>query len=114
VAFEAAQHSRMAISRSLASQNTNAHYFVHDSATSDAKMTIENSVGQYTPNHAVVAQTGGTVSVGGSKFAYNGGCALNNSGGTVFTFTLGGNGTNRGDSNLGGNTCGTVAPAAQF
>jgi len=110
---EGGQNSRVAVNRSFVEHAGANGLKASDGTSANAQMTIENSESDYNTN-GVTAGTGASVSVGGSKLSFNSGCGLNAAGGGMFTFVQGANGTNRGHSNAGGNTCGTVSPAAQF
>ena len=114
IGVEAAQHSRVAISNSLIASAAADGARADDVATGETHLSIENSSIEHNTGNGVNAQAGATVAVGGTKLAFNTGCGLNNGGGNVFTFTQGGNGTNRGHLNAGGNTCGTISSAPQF
>jgi hypothetical protein len=114
IGIEAAQHSFVAVSNSFVSKATADGLRADDVATSDAQMTIDNTQSEHNGGNAINAQTGSSVTVGGSKLSFNAGCGLNNGGGNLLTFVQGANGTNRGHRNLGGNTCGAFSPSPEF
>src|SRR5437899_12145164 len=106
IGVEANQHSRVAVSRSLAAGNTSDGFRGDDSLSTDAQLTIDNSASENNGGSGITAQTGAQVTVGGSKVAFNGGRGLNQSRGRrLFTFTHGGNGTNRANGTIRGQTC---------
>jgi hypothetical protein len=114
IGIEATQHSFVSVSNSLVSAATADGMRADDAVSADAQLTVDNSVSENNGGNGINAQAGSSISVGGTKLAFNGGCGLNNGGGNLFSFTQGANGTNRGHHNSGGNTCGVVGPAPQF
>ncbi|HXZ28929.1 MAG TPA: hypothetical protein VEG08_13130 [Terriglobales bacterium] len=108
IGIEAAQHSRVLVNHSITELATNDGMKADDAATGDAQMAIESSESTFNAN-GITAGAGSSVNVGGSRIINNSSCSLNNSGGTLFSFTQGGAGTNR----ISGGTCGTITPLAQ-
>jgi hypothetical protein len=101
IGIESAQHSRTAVQNSLSSKAVADGMKADDAATSDAQMTVMYSESVYNAN-GITAGTGSTVSVGDSKLAFNSSCSSNIAGGSYFTFTIAGTGTNH----VVGPTCG--------
>jgi hypothetical protein len=106
--IEAAQHSRVLVTRSFTETAAADGMRADDSATGDSQMVVEKSESSFNAN-GINAQTGATIAVGDSNVSFNTTCSLDNSGGTLFSFSSGANGTNR----LIGGTCGTITPKPQ-
>jgi hypothetical protein len=113
IGVESAQHARVVINRSLIQNASTDGVRIDDASTTDAQATIDRSDISYNSNGVSTTTAGSFASVGGTKLAFNSGCGLNNAGGSVFTFTQGGSGTNRGHGNAN-NSCGVITPIAQF
>ena len=105
IGVEAAQHSHVIVSRSLASKNAADGMKSDDAATSDAQLTVSFSDSNLNTN-GVTATTGGTANVAFSNIGLNTTCGLNNAGGTSF-FTFGNNRL------TGTNFCGTITTIPQ-
>jgi hypothetical protein len=108
VGIEAAQHSRVIVNHSVASNAAADGMRADDASTSDSQMVVEKSESSFSVN-GINAQAGSTIAVGDSSVAFNSSCSLDNSGGTLFSFASGANGTNR----LIGGTCGVITPKPQ-
>jgi hypothetical protein len=108
IGIEAAQHSRAVVTRSFTESAVADGMRADDATTMDAQMVVEKSQSSFNAN-GINAQTGATIAVGDSAVDFNGSCSLDNSGGTLFSFASGANGTNR----LIGATCGTITPKPQ-
>jgi hypothetical protein len=108
IGIEAAQHSRVLVTRSSTDHAVNDGMKADDAATGDSQLVVEKSESSFNTN-GINAATGATIAVGDSSVAFNGSCSLDNSGGTLFSFASGANGTNR----LIGGTCGAITPKPQ-
>lgn len=105
IGVEAAQHSHVIVSRSLASKNTADGMKSDDAATSDAQLTVSFSDSNLNTN-GVTATAGGTANVAFSNIGLNTTCGLNNAGGTSF-FSFGNNRL------TGTGFCGTITTIPQ-
>lgn len=108
IGIEAAQHSRVLVTRSFTEGAVADGMRADDAATGDSQLVVEKSESSYNAN-GINAQTGSTIAVGDSAVDFNTTCSLDNSGGTLFSFASGANGTNR----LIGSTCGVITPKPQ-
>lgn len=108
IGIEAAQHSRVVVTHSFTETAVTDGMRADDATTTDSQMVVEKSQSSYNVN-GINAQTGSTIAVGDSAVDFNTTCSLDNSGGTLFSFQSGANGTNR----LIGGTCGVISPKPQ-
>ncbi len=115
IGIEAAQHSRVAVANSVISSAAADGLKADDAVSNDAQLTVNHSEISYNVNGVTASTVGAFASVGNSKLEFNSSCGLNNSaGGTnMFSFQIGGNGSNHGAGN-GANTCGSVTPLGPF
>lgn len=107
IGIEAGTHSRVLVDHSFA-ETAAADAMRADDVNNDAQMVVEKSEASYSTN-GINAQAGSTIAVGDSNVSFNTTCSLDNSGGTLFSFSSGANGTNR----LIGATCGVITPKPQ-
>jgi hypothetical protein len=108
IGIEAAQHSRVVVTRSSAESGGSDGMRADDAATGDAQLNVSQSQANYHLN-GINAQTGSTVIVGDSTVVFNAVCSLSNSGGTFLSYASGTNGTNR----TTGSTCGAITSKSQ-
>jgi hypothetical protein len=108
--IEAAQHSRVMVSRTTTENATGDGMLADDAATTDSQMVIAKSESGYN-NNGITAGNGATVAVDSSKVAFNNSCSFNQTGtGTFFSFQAGAAGTN----SVNGPSCGTITTTAQL
>jgi hypothetical protein len=113
IGIEAAQHAHVDVFNTVVSKSGADGVKADDATSGDAQLTVEGSDLSNNVNGASATTTGSFLSVGGSKLSFNSSCGLNAAGGSVFTFTQGGAGTNKGHGN-GANTCGSITPLPTF
>jgi len=105
IGIEAAQHSRIMVSRTTTENAVADGMLADDAGTTDSQMVITKSESGYS-NNGITAGNGATVAVDSSKVAFNNSCSFNQTGsGTFFSFQAGTAGTN----SVNGPTCGTIS-----
>ncbi len=105
IGIEAAQHSRIMVSRTTTENAVADGMLADDAGTTDSQMVITKSESGYS-NNGITAGNGSSVAVDSTKVAFNNSCSFNQTGsGTFFSFQAGTAGTN----SVNGPTCGTIS-----